>query len=118
MCFSLITLVMFTSCEYEIIEFDKPDPTVEIKFSSDIIPIFNKNCNTASCHTVGHSIVDLSPANAYKDLIAKNMIDKNNPAESRLYKVLVKTGGSHSTRSTPEEQQKILLWIEKGAIDN
>lgn len=118
LCFLLICMLTITSCEYEIIEFEKVDPTVEVKFSSDILPIFNNKCNVAGCHTVGHGVIDLSAANAYNDLNTKNFIDTDYPAESRLYKILVNVGSSHTGRSTPAEQDLILQWIKQGAKNN
>lgn len=118
LCFLLICMIMFTSCEYDIIEFEKPNPTDPIKFSTDIIPIFNKSCNVAGCHVAGHAVVDLTPANAYKDLIAKNMIDTEYPVQSKLYAKLATVGSTHTGRSTPTEIETILLWIKQGANDN
>ena len=118
--FSLLffSLIMITSCEYEIIEFDKPDPTVEIKFSNDILPIFNNGCNVIGCHTAGHYAVDLTSANAYEDLFAKNLINTDTPLQSGLYTKLSTPGSTHIGRSTPTELQTILLWIEQGAKNN
>ena len=118
LCFLLISLMVITSCEYEVIEFDQPDPTSEIKFSNEIIPIFNKGCNVVGCHSAGHVIVDLTAANAYKDLFAKNMIDTEFPEQSKLYAKLVAAGSTHAGRSTPTDQEKILLWIRQGAKEN
>lgn len=113
-----LILIMVTSCEYEVIEFEDPDPTVEIKFSNDILPIFNNGCNVVGCHTLGHFSVDLTTENAYLDLIAKNLINTDEPAQSSLYSKLATPGSTHAGRSTPTEQQTILLWIEQGAKDN
>lgn len=114
----MICVLMVTSCEYNIIEFEEVDPTVEVKFSNDIMPIFNNKCNVSGCHVVGHSVVDLSAANAYKDLIAKSMIDTDYPEQSKLYTKLVATGSTHTGRSTPTEQDLILQWIKQGAKNN
>lgn len=118
-CFLVICLFSVTSCEYEVIEFEKVDPTIPVSFSTDIMPIFNSNnCNVAGCHSVGFSILDLSAANAYNDLFAKNLIDKTVPASSKLYLKLSETGSTHAGRSTPTQQATILTWIEQGAKNN
>lgn len=115
----LFGVVFFlTSCEYKLIEFDEPDPTVEVSFSEEIVPVFNNKCNVSGCHTAGHFAVDLTPANAYIDLKVKNLINTDNPADSRLYKILVNIGSTHTGRSTPSEQQLILQWLQQGAKDN
>jgi hypothetical protein len=117
--FGVFMVVIFlSSCEYKLIEFDEPDPTVEISFDNDIIPILNNKCNVAGCHSAGHFVVDLTPAKAYIDLKAKNFIDTEYPAESQFYTILTKVGSTHAGRSTPSEQQLILQWIQQGAKDN
>ena len=50
-----------------------------VSFSADIQPIFNEGCNNAGCHATGGIAPDLTPANAYADLFAKNLIDLVNP---------------------------------------
>lgn len=113
-----ILVVLLTSCEYKLIEFDEPGPTPDVSFKNDIIPILNNKCNVAGCHSAGHFVVDLTPAKAYADLKAKDFIDTEYPAESRFYKILNSIGSTHSGRSTPSEQQLILQWIQQGAKDN
>ena len=111
-------LLFFASCEYEVIvpeEIVLPD---EVSFMDDIIPIFDSNCNVAGCHTAGHFAVDLTPANAYQEIITKGLVDTDNPTDSPIYTKLVEVGGTHDGRSTPSQQQLILKWIEEGALDN
>jgi len=116
--FLLAGLLLLASCEYEVIvpeEIILPD---EVSFQTDIIPIFNSDCNTTGCHTAGHFVVDLTPENAYQDIFAKEMINLETPAESDFYTKLIEAGGTHDGRSTPAQQQLILKWIEEGAKDN
>lgn len=112
----LLGVVFMTSCEYEKIEFEEPVITEEISFSDDIIPIFNNSCN--SCHSVGNPKVDLTPDNAYEDIIAKGLVNLEMPEESKLYQVLVVPGGFHNGKTTPTENILILKWIEEGAKNN
>lgn len=114
----IISISIFSSCEYEFIE---PEAVVipdVISFRDDIIPVFNSSCNISGCHAAGFSILDLSPANAYQDLFRKNMIDTDVPDQSKLYLKLTDSRGTHKDRSTATEQALILEWIAKGAQNN
>lgn len=85
-------------------------------FATDIIPVFNASCNMSGCHSAGHTVVDLSPENAYASLFAKGMIDLSTPENSKLYTKLL--SGTHDGRSTSAQQALILQWISEGALDN
>ncbi len=113
-----ICLFGLLSCEYEIIEPVKIDLPTEISFTNDVIPVFNNSCNMTGCHTQGHFKVDLTPANAYADIFAKNLIDTANAENSILYSKLVETGSSHLDKSEPGEPEIILEWIKQGAKNN
>jgi hypothetical protein len=114
----IAALLLFTSCEYEFIVPEEIVLPEEVSFMDDIIPIFDNSCNTTGCHTAGHFAVDLTPDNAFQDIFAKNMVDLDNPEDSPLYAKLVEVGGTHDGRSTPEQQQLILKWIQQGAQNN
>ena len=110
-----IILSISFSCEYKFVEL--PEITNDsISFKNDIVPIFNNSCNTTGCHVVGHTIIDLSPENAYDDLWAKSLIDTAAPAESELYTKIA--GGKHFDNATPTDYAMILKWIEQGANNN
>jgi len=116
--FSLLSFsIILFSCEYNYIEPVIPIPEDTISFSGDIIPLFNNSCNMSGCHGVGDAPPDLSPANAYNDLFAENMIDTINPEQSILY-IEMATGGSMEIYSTTFETATILTWIERGAKNN
>lgn len=57
----------------------------QVSFNNDIIPIFNKDCNTSGCHNTGGQKPDLSPSRAYLSLTNGNYIDKENPENSEIY---------------------------------
>lgn len=118
LAFLITGLLFFASCEYEFIVPEEIVLPEEVSFTTDIIPIFDNSCNTTGCHTAGHFAVDLTPANAYTDLFAKNLVNVQSPAESGLYTKLIETGGTHDGRSTPTQQQLILKWIQEGAQNN
>ncbi|MFC2111591.1 hypothetical protein ACFLQ5_03990, partial [Bacteroidota bacterium] len=92
------------------------DTTKVVSFLDDIIPIFDNSCNYAGCHSAGHFKVDLTPANAYTDIFAKNMVDTLNPETSLLYSHLM--GATHNNRATATEKEYILKWIKEGAKNN
>lgn len=109
---------LITSCEYEFVVPEEVVIPEVVSFSEDIIPIFNSSCNTSGCHVSGFGILDLSPGNAYDDLFRKNLIDVDNPDQSKLYTKLIEPNGTHAGRSTPTDQATILEWIVKGAKNN
>ena len=105
-----------TACDYAYVEPEvTPLPDV-ISFSTHIVPIFNSSCNMSGCHNSGGFAPDLTPANAYNDLFAENLIDTINPANSGLYTKI--NGGSMTSYSTPSNNSFILLWIQQGAKNN
>lgn len=112
-----ILMTLLSGCEYDYMDFPEPPPiTTELKFSSDIIPIFNESCNMSGCHSAGAFDPDLSPANAYASLTSRNMIDTVTPANSILYKVMAT--GSMKSYSTSLQAQTVLTWIQQGAKNN
>lgn len=112
-----VLMALFTGCEYEYIqEPELPPITTELKFSTDIVPIFNEKCNNAGCHSAGGIAPDLSPANAFNSLTTGGFINTETPAASELYTVM--STGSMKSFSTAEYNQKVLTWIEQGAKNN
>jgi hypothetical protein len=116
---ALAGIMAWQSCQYE--WYDPVDPPViepgdTTSFSLEIIPIFNRNCN-ASCHATGAIPPDLTPANAYADLFAKNQIDLVTPENSILYTKCA-PGGSMNEYCLPGDWNLILQWIKEGAKNN
>lgn len=112
-----LAMTLLSGCEYEYIqEPELPPITTDLKFSTDIIPIFNEKCNTAGCHNAGGIAPDLSPANAHNALMSGGYINTETPSSSSLYTVM--STGSMKSFSTPEYNQKVLTWIEQGAKNN
>lgn len=111
-----VLLSYTTSCDY-----DHPVPEQisldSISFSANLIPYFNASCNMSGCHNAGGIPPDLSPENAYQDLLAKNQINLSLPENSKLYKK-VATGGSMEPYSTPAQTAMVLAWIKQGAKNN
>jgi len=113
----IFSMVLFYSCDYEFIQ-PKQIVVNNVSFKNEVVPIFNQKCNMSGCHSTGHFKVDLTAANAYIDINAKNLINKVKPEESILYVKLLSTSGIHAGKTTPTEQATILKWIQEGAKDN
>lgn len=120
--FTILTLFVFvivSSCQYDFIELpeldidDDPDDQPEVLFSQEIVPIFENKCN--SCH--GGSISPNLSANEAYNSIVPDLIDEENPLESRIY-THAAPNASHAATYTQDEAQKLILWIRQGAKDN
>ncbi|MCB0583719.1 MAG: hypothetical protein KDD06_00080 [Phaeodactylibacter sp.] len=96
------------------------DTTVQVSFSMDIVPEFNKSCNTSGCHNTGSFAPDLSPENAYGALFAGNYIDTLTPESSELMQWLLGNRNIDMPPTGPDEElnKKVLTWITQGAKDN
>lgn len=104
------------ACTYETIE---PVETVvpdSVRFSDNLIPIFNKSCNTTGCHSKGGIPPDLTPENAYNSLIFFGYVDTDVPEESIVYQET--SSGSMKKYATDQDRALILKWIEQGALNN
>lgn len=108
--------LLLSSCEYEFVEPDNTPVTTDLSFADDIIPIFNASCNFSGCHAAGAVPPDLTAAGAYNSLHALNMVDVDNPSNSRLYKSI--TTGTMKTFSDAAQAKLILAWIQQGAKNN
>jgi hypothetical protein len=118
----LITIlwVVLSGCYYDQVLPMKPDIEVgEATFSDDIVPIFNKNCNSSGCHN-GSVNPNLLPANAYNELLGGGYINKSTPSESELYKWMIGDKGTPMPPAGPDatNNAKVLAWIEQGALNN
>jgi hypothetical protein len=116
----LVALIMIaalgglSSCEkYSWIP-EKIDPEIPVHFQAEIQPIFNANC--ISCHGAIRD-PDLRDGKSYDALIEGNYV--NQPGNtSKLYTYM--TNQNHESRSnaTDEEEEKVLIWINQGALNN
>lgn len=113
---ALAFMTLLSGCEYEYVEPEiVPIPT-QVSFATDIIPIFDASCNMSGCHAAGAIAPDLSSAGAYASLFQANLINTTVPAESDLYKII--TTGSMKSFTSTSQAQTILVWIQKGALNN
>ena len=102
----------FTSCEKYAYLPRPVDPNAVWHFEADIQPIFTANC--ISCHG-GAQAPDLRDGKSYAALTKIKFITP--PGEtSGLYVQL--NSSSHASRTTSSEKQKVLYWINQGALNN
>ena len=119
--FILFGLFIFEGCYYDnFLAKDDAEFSGDVSFSADIIPIFNKDCNTSGCHNTGGTKPDLSVSNAFSALSNGNYINTDNPEESPLYQWMK---GNRATPmpvsgSVSEYNAKVLAWIKQGSLNN
>ena len=115
-------LAAFTGCykDRTIIFESGPEVTRPVGFANDIIPIFNKSCNTSGCHSKGGQIPDLTAANAYNALTIGNYMDKSTVANSLLYLKLTGNKGTPMPVSgiNKDYNSLVLAWLKQGAKNN
>lgn len=113
-------LLILAGCYYDqVIPVDPVIDVGEATFASDIIPIFNKDCNGSGCHN-GSVSPNLLPANAYNALLNGGYIDKADPPNSSLYKWMKGEIGIPMPPAGPNATYNatVLAWIEQGALNN
>ena len=115
---TLVALVLiaavagFCSCEKYRFLPPKVNPDLTVHFETEIQPIFTSNC--ISCHG-GSQFPNLSDGKSYNSLTKGGFV--NIPGEtSRLYVQM--NSSSHNSRSTETDKQKVLYWINQGALNN
>ena len=113
---AMVVSCVVASCTYEEIKPQKVDVPDSVKFSLNIIPIFNTSCNTTGCHNKGGIPPDLSPENAYTSLSFFGYLDTDIPESSIIYEKILT--GSMKNSATDQDRSLILKWIKQGAQDN
>ena len=102
----------FSSCEKYSFVTPKINPDIPVSFKTDIQPIFNKNC--VACHG-GTQFPNLSDGKSYTSLSKGGFITA--PGEtSGLYVQM--NSSSHIARSSSVDKDKVLNWINQGALNN
>lgn len=118
-----LTLIVVMAAMINACTYDQVVPgEIEVgtmSFSGDIIPIFNKDCNTSGCHN-GTVAPDLRAANAFNALVNGNYINTGNPENSELYQWMRGNRGLPMPLSGPNAtyNAKVLAWIQQGASNN
>jgi hypothetical protein len=96
--------------------------TTTVSLSTDVIPLFSKNCSLSGCHNTGGIKPDLSADKAYNSLINGNYVNLSTPENSEIYLWL--TGKRAATMpvgaaNNPSNiNQYVLAWIRQGAKNN
>ena len=118
-----VSMFFLSSCtkDYVIHQAVEPQDTTVVEtvsFSGRIIPLFETNC--IACHSEGFEVLDLTPANAYQQLIEKNEIDTLSPTNSNLYlRLNSQTNPMPPTGNISADSIAVVLkWIEEGCENN
>lgn len=112
-----------SGCKYdwiipeEVPVIDPNDPSQQLSFSEDILPIFTSGNNCTACHN-GSQIPDLRDDNAFTALNTTRYINKATPEESRIYTVPHPELGDHYKQFTATQAALVLAWIQQGAKNN
>ncbi len=93
-----------------------------VYFQNDILPLLNSTCAVSGCHdaATGREGVVLTD---YAAVMKTGGINLQNPAESKIYRVL-SNGGEDRMPPPPasawsaEQQNALLTWIGQGALNN
>lgn len=113
-----LLLAILTSCEYEFIEIDEPDPEVPVSFANDIVPIFTSGNNCTACHRTGSTPPDLTAGNAYNSIVP-GLINITDPESSRIYAFPNPSSTTHTFKKYSQAQAALVLaWIKQGAENN
>lgn len=99
---------------------DEATVTKTVSFSKDIIPIFNKSCNTSGCHSSGGQAPNLTETNALNALTVGNYFSKSAPESSIIYQKMTGKRGTPMPVSgvNKEYAALVLAWIKQGANNN
>jgi hypothetical protein len=94
--------------------------TKTMSFTTDIVPLFNKDCNTSGCHNTGGIKPDLSAANAYNALQGGGYMNVETPGQSLLYLWMTGKKGTPMPLAGPNTNYNalVLAWIKQGAKNN
>ncbi len=128
----LFLLLMLLSCKHEIPQQNLTDPPViggtqscsadTVYFQNKVLPLINSSCAMSGCHdaVTKKEGVNLS---SYANIIATGGVKPNDPANSKLYRVLNKTGSERmppppAAAFTQAQKDIIYKWILQGAKNN
>ena len=122
-------IIWISSCKHDsYISADQP-PTISthcdsdtVYFQNEILPLLVSNCATSGCHnnqSHKHGIVLVD----YATVMNTGEINISNPSSSKIYEAMTGSGDekmppSPATSLTIEQTNKVLKWIEQGALNN
>jgi hypothetical protein len=116
-----LILVLFSlsigSCKYDYILPEEVGPISDVKFSTQVAPIFSTEDKCTSCHKAGATSPDLTAANAFAEI--SGLINTTTPEESIIYAYPSPNTNTHTRKKyTAVEAATILQWIKEGAKNN
>ena len=114
-------ILLFTGCyKDKTVLLDEAAVTKTVSFSKDIIPIFNKSCNTSGCHSSGGQAPNLAETSALNALTVGNYFSKSAPESSIIYlKMTGKKGTPMPVSGVNKDYAALILaWIKQGANNN
>lgn len=120
--FGCLLLLTLNACYYdEVLPVEKTVGDVgTVLFVSDLIPIFNLNCNISGCHSAGGQRPNLTASNAYASLSTGGYINNEVPEKSEIYLWMKGVKGTPMpvSGSNATFNAKVLAWIKQGAQNN
>lgn len=108
----LFLVATFVACDKYTYDPPTIDLTTPINFENEIFPILNSNCY--SCHKSG-SLNFTDATTTWTSINKARFITSGNPESSLLYTKL--TSGSHESKCSVEDRNKIYSWIKQGALN-
>lgn len=116
-CGAILTIC---SCESAYLVYDDSPIPDTVKFSLDIQPIFNENCNSSGCHSQGGYTPYLTESDAYMNLMVYGMVDVSDAESSIIYTRLTSVNNPMPPDGNlpVNKTELILKWIRQGAMDN
>lgn len=131
--FFLAIVVATNACKHEPFNPAEPNPVDpngpnssnpcdpdSVYFSQQILPILTSNCAMPGCHDAA-SHEDGIVLDNYANVLSTGKIKINNPADSKIYKVLNDSDPNDRMPPAPmsalplDQRQLILQWIQQGA---
>lgn len=109
----LLSAMVFVSCEKYVWDPPKIDLDTPVSFKNEIVPILNSNC--FSCHKSG-ALNFTDAATSWTSINKSKFLTPSNPESSLIYTKL--TSGTHESRCSIEDRNKIYAWIKQGAIND
>lgn len=117
--------ITFYNCTYRKAPSVKPTCNIPsiISFNGNVVPIFQKNCSNAGCHTASSHAGNLNlETNIYANLMqgGTGYIDTINPNYSLLYAQIISTSKPMPPIGKLDECDISLIyqWIEQKAKNN
>ncbi len=113
----LFLVIGFASCTKEKIQIPKPVVNDNVKFSTDVYPIF-ASYSCTGCHgTSGGLTLSGSSSEVVSNLLSSGAVVASDANASKLFTYF--SGASHNGKTlTAQEVANIEGWINQGAQDN